>query len=246
MSKILRPAEDDDNDTALFDRLQEHVLKNFPNPERIGCPSHRILEAFVEEPSKVTMEQLNELHIMQCAECTRELMELRLLRGERRLKPNSHGPNRPSRGLQHAMIAAAACVIFAAGIAIWGNHPSRFESTDKSEVVSFAVDLSTEAPSRGISDDDRSHPKIILPRNKLHLRLTLPYFSPGGQYTVVMAKAQTIQSTLVSSTGVAGSSGAHTEVQVILDLRQLPAGSYYLGTKAIEDCGPYFYPVTVD
>jgi integrase len=30
--------EDDDNDTALFERLQEQVLKNCPNPERVGCP----------------------------------------------------------------------------------------------------------------------------------------------------------------------------------------------------------------
>ena len=69
--------EDDDNDTALFERLQEQVVKNCPNPERVGCPPHAILEAFVESPAGVTLEDLNGLHILKCAECTRDLIELR-------------------------------------------------------------------------------------------------------------------------------------------------------------------------
>jgi hypothetical protein len=75
--------EDDDNDTALFERLQEQVLKNCPNPERIGCPPHAILEAFVESPATVTPDDLNGLHILKCAECTRELIDLRRNRERR-------------------------------------------------------------------------------------------------------------------------------------------------------------------
>lgn len=75
--------EDDDNDTALFERLQEHVLNNCPNPERIGCPPRAILEAFVESPATVTQEQLNGLHILKCAECTRDLIEFRRNRKRR-------------------------------------------------------------------------------------------------------------------------------------------------------------------
>lgn len=69
--------EDDDNDTALFERLQEQVLKNCPNPDRIGCPPHAILKTFVESPATVTPDDLNGLHIFKCAECTRELINLR-------------------------------------------------------------------------------------------------------------------------------------------------------------------------
>jgi len=69
--------EDDDNDTALFERLQQQVLKNCPNPDRVGCPAHAILEAFIESPAGLTLEDLNGLHILKCAECTRDLIELR-------------------------------------------------------------------------------------------------------------------------------------------------------------------------
>ena len=69
--------EDDDNDTALFERFQQQVLDNCPNPERIGCPSPSILRAFAENPAFVTSAELNGLHILKCAECTRDLMEFR-------------------------------------------------------------------------------------------------------------------------------------------------------------------------
>ena len=74
---------DDDNDTALFERLQKQVLQNCPNPERVGCPPPAVLKAFVEAPAKVTLEELNGLHILKCAECTRDLMELRRIRQEK-------------------------------------------------------------------------------------------------------------------------------------------------------------------
>lgn len=77
VAKFLDFQEDDENDTALFERLQEQVLSNFPNPNRIGCPSRGVLEEFVASPSRVSVEELNDLHIFQCAECTRDLLELR-------------------------------------------------------------------------------------------------------------------------------------------------------------------------
>jgi hypothetical protein len=80
--------EDDGDDTHLFERLQVHTLENYPNPERIGCPPHAVLEAFVASPALVSPEQLNGLHILRCAECTRALIELRFLRESQR--PTKH------------------------------------------------------------------------------------------------------------------------------------------------------------
>jgi hypothetical protein len=30
---------DDQNDTLLFEKLQEYILAHYPNPERVGCAS---------------------------------------------------------------------------------------------------------------------------------------------------------------------------------------------------------------
>ena len=68
---------DDENDTLLFEKLQEHVLAHYPNPERKGCPEPEVLKSLIDNPGDVTLAALNDLHIFKCAECTRLLMELR-------------------------------------------------------------------------------------------------------------------------------------------------------------------------
>jgi hypothetical protein len=68
---------DDENDTLLFEKLQQYALANYPNPERVGCPGSTILERFSERPQDVELADLNDLHVLKCAECTRELIELR-------------------------------------------------------------------------------------------------------------------------------------------------------------------------
>jgi len=74
---------DDDNDRLLFEKLQEHVLAHYPNPERKGCPDPAVLKSLVDDPKDVTLAALNDLHVFKCAECTRLLMELRQKKKQR-------------------------------------------------------------------------------------------------------------------------------------------------------------------
>ncbi len=75
--------QDDENDTLLFEKLQEHVLEKYPNPERVGCIDHATLETWVYSPRKLDLSDPKYLHVLKCAECTRELIELRNERNER-------------------------------------------------------------------------------------------------------------------------------------------------------------------
>ena len=75
--------KDDENDTLLFEKLQEHVLAHYPNPERKGCPEPEVLKSLIDNPGDVTLAALNDLHIFKCAECTRLLMELRQKKKQR-------------------------------------------------------------------------------------------------------------------------------------------------------------------
>jgi len=68
---------DDQNDTLLFEKLEEYILAHYPNPERVGCPSPEVLKRFSDAPGDVELSDLKDLHIFKCAECTRALMELR-------------------------------------------------------------------------------------------------------------------------------------------------------------------------
>ena len=71
---------DDQNDTLLFEKLEEYVLARYPNPERVGCPAPEVLKRFFVAPRAVELSELKDLHIFKCAECTRTLIELRLQR----------------------------------------------------------------------------------------------------------------------------------------------------------------------
>jgi hypothetical protein len=68
---------DDEDDSLLFEKLQEYVLAHYPNPERKGCPDPAVLKSLIDNPGDVTLAELNDLHIFKCAECSRLLMELR-------------------------------------------------------------------------------------------------------------------------------------------------------------------------
>jgi hypothetical protein len=68
---------DDQNDTLLFEKLEEYILAHYPNPERVGCPSLEVLKRFSDAPREVNLSDLKNLHIFKCAECTRALIELR-------------------------------------------------------------------------------------------------------------------------------------------------------------------------
>ena len=77
MNKIHPFESDDKNDTHLFAEMQRYVLQHYPNPQRIGCLDHDALKLFVEAPARLDLSDPKYLHILECAECTRELIQLR-------------------------------------------------------------------------------------------------------------------------------------------------------------------------
>jgi hypothetical protein len=234
--------QDDDNDTALFERLQKNALQNHPNPQRIGCPDHAVLEAFVEAPGNVDLEAMHDLHIFKCAECTRDLIELRREREERL---SGHHSAVKTSGLSLWKYAAvAACLgMIAVGLSVWRGRLSR--GTQQSvDMASVVIDLSGDGVSRSVEEKTVDTP-IQMPRKMIHLRLLLPFFSPAGSYRVSVSKIKSVDDAAASATGTAVSNGAKTELPVDLDLHHLPAGAYYLGTFHPGDGPPYFYPLVV-
>ncbi len=80
MNKIPPFGSDDKNDTHLFDEMQRYVLEHYPNPQRIGCLDHDTLVLVVGAPAALDLSDPKYLHILECAECTRDLIEIRRLR----------------------------------------------------------------------------------------------------------------------------------------------------------------------
>ena len=80
MNRFQNDERNDDNDTRLLDALEAYILLHYPNPERVGCLDRDVLRSLVETPEQLDLGDPKYLHVFKCAECTRELIDLRRLR----------------------------------------------------------------------------------------------------------------------------------------------------------------------
>ena len=86
----------DDPDAAFYRLLERHVLEHYPNPTRSDCFTSEILKLIVYEPETLDLQDPKYQHIMECAECLREVIEFR----EARLAQKSLRPQDLSKGSQ--------------------------------------------------------------------------------------------------------------------------------------------------
>lgn len=239
---------DDKDDTLLFEKLQEHILEKYPNPDRVGCIGHSTLETWVYAPEKLDLSDPKFLHVLKCAECTRELIELRRLRNEQSERANFGTPSRPRRAvsLRWAVFAAVVlCGLAVAGLFYWRTHSAAASFQDAQTIpLAETIDLTQAGTTRG--SDTASVPAIDLPRRVIVAHVILPYFSPGGNYAVSVATDRGGASEKAVGRGVANVQGFHADLTVTLDLRRLPRGTYFLATTHEGDRASYFYPLTVE
>ena len=250
VSRIRRLKLDDENDMHLFDKLQEYVLEHYPNPQRIGCLDHETLFNFVEAPGELDLTDLKYLHIFKCAECTRELMELRSIREGRLQQTSASSPTRAAR--QQGVfpnwkwrISAIAASVFAVTIPFavkWKIHSSQTSGNANAEdAVAETIDLSGVSQA---SPEEASHEHpASLPRRLVNLRLVLPSGGPSRIYRVTVAKEKSTSSVLSEGTTYTIVQGSKTELHVKLDLRRLGTGYYFLGAVREDGRASYFYPL---
>jgi hypothetical protein len=240
---------DDEDDTLLFEKLQEHVLENHPNPERIGCLDRATLETWIRSPEKLNLADPKYLHVLKCAECTRDLIELRKRRkkeAERIPEPTAApGVLSKSSNWRWAPLAAtfALCCVLIGGFFVWRSHiTTKYPPRQPQAAVSQTIDLSDAGTPRG---GETSSVALVLPRQLVTLHLILPYYSPGGPYRVAITADRLDGSAKAEGDAIASAQGQRADVTVNLDLRNLAPGTYYLATTHDGDPASYFYPLTL-
>jgi hypothetical protein len=240
--------QDDDDDSLLFEKLQEHVLEKHPNPERIGCIDHATLETWVYSPQKLDLSDPKYLHVLKCAECTRELIELRKRRNQQRGQaglPRVPEETKRTADWRWAGLAAVlVCGLAIGGVTYWRAHaPSSTSQTIPATPIVETIDLSQAGTIRG--GETSTVPPVALPRRVVAAHILLPYFSPGGKYAVSVTTDRNGAAAKAEGQGTANVNGFHADLTVALDLRNLPQGTYYLATTHEGDRASYYYPLTV-
>lgn len=236
--------QDDDDDSLLFEKLQEHVLERYPNPERKGCIDHATLETWVYSPQKLDLSDPKYLHVLKCAECTRELMELRKQRDARRAAQIANQAARVRNWQWAGLAAVLVCSIALGGVAYWRTHsPTSSGASIPATPVALTIDLSQAGTTRG--GETSTVPPVALPRRVVAAHILLPYFSPGGRYVVSVTMDKDGSPAKAETMGTANVNGFHADLTVTLDLHNLPQGTYYLATTHEGDRASYYYPLTL-
>ena len=221
--------------------LQEAVLRNYPNPDRVGCPGANA----VRELARVArpFEDAHWEHVSHCSPCYLEFLEYRAVALDARKR---------RRALRVGFAAVAAVVLV--GISVYvilqvrspqrqtaPRLPASAQSTrespqlqaqvrvPRSAILNFENESATrgvEVPSRRIGSDIQH-----VPRDISQLIIYLPLFSEPGKYEVRLLRSSDDTNPLATFTGTAQIEDGLTVVKLAPDLSHFQAGTYTIAFR---------------
>ena len=197
--------------------LQASALREFPNPERVGCPDPAVLDAISRRRSEMTQEQLH--HITHCSPCFQSFLSIRDEIGKRR-----------AIRFRIAVAACAAAIVLGAIVYTVANR-----STSPGQVAVLAtsatLDLRPLSEYRGTDAAAETKPSLILPRKNLRLTLYFPVGAEEGEYTLQLLDGQL--HTLLKQHLTATLQNHVVTASAELDLHNLSPGKHMLAIQKV-------------
>lgn len=199
--------------------LQAAALREFPNPERIGCPEPGVLDDMSRRKIEMTQAQLH--HITHCSPCFQTFLSIR-----EEIKRR--------RAVRFRIAAAAGAAVIAVGVFVYWAAVRFIASREQVATTSATLDLRLLSENRGTDSNRTSEakPALILPRKRLHLTLYFPAGSGEGQYSLQLLDGQ--RRTLLKQSLSASLQNHVVTASAELDLRSFSPGVH---TLAIEKTG---------
>jgi hypothetical protein len=223
----------EDQDTALFKSLEQFVLDNYPNPGRVGCLPRAELEALLDDPGVLNLKDIKYMHIMECAECTRDLIALREARKARTMKPA------PSNRKVLLSLCAGVLIALMTGLWIGWRVRSQQAPAVQSASAEQLVDLAAIPTLRG----DQSERNIVMFKDAGRFIFKLPPYTPPGKFHVSLVSKE--QDEIISKDADSEGEKGHLKLPVLLDISHLSPGEYRLTLRSEHDTAPYFYNITI-
>lgn len=153
-----------------MDALGQGLLKEFPNPERTGCPGSDVLKRIASKRMPLGEGEKWLDHLGSCSPCYRDFTDLRKVREAQR---------------RRTLFAVAASILVATGIAGWVLIQKHNETVLSQTAV---LDLRNRSVSRS-PEPNLGEPPLELPRGFSQLNIYLPLGSPEGAYEVRIVTA---------------------------------------------------------
>lgn len=220
---------------AKYDRLrkqlQDSILRDFPNPERKGCPGGAVLLELAERPLKQAIESDPYWHhVTHCSECYREFLGFNNAYRQ-------HAKIRRARvGWTLGIAASVVVVVVLVGV----RQGSVFEKRPQNAELAYAK-RTIVIPSMERSGNVDEQKPILLERLPLELTVELPIGSKAGAYEVQLKGKDR---TALSTSGNAEIHDGTTALTVKFDLSEIAPGNYSIFVRQVPFDWNY-YPVVV-
>jgi len=210
--RILKEQEEfNGEEKRILDLLNRGLSRDFPNPQRVGCPGSAILKSIALHKLPLAEADPWLEHFSSCSPCFQEFSEIR---------KQAAGNRRQTQ----MWLAAAAMVLLA--VAGWMWVRSRPTAQTAAVVV---LDLRGRSTARGENPSETSQPPLEVPRKARSLNLELPIGSNEGAYDVALLNPSGAELFRTSAT-------ARLEDHIVVlrpnvDFAGLSPGSYFLGVR---------------
>lgn len=193
-----------------MDLLGRGLSRDFPNPQRVGCPDSAVLRGIALH--KVPLSEADRWldHFSSCSPCFQEFTQFRKQAVNRRRT--------------QIWLAAAAVFIFA--IMGWFWVRTRPQVQTAAVVV---LDLRGRATVRGENQPDISQPPLDVPRSAKSLTLELPIGSNEGAYDVALLNPSGAE--LFRTSATAKLEDHIVVLKADINLAGISPGSYFLGLR---------------
>ena len=187
--------------------LGRGLLKDFPNPERIGCPGTDVLKKIASHEMPLSEADKWLDHLGSCSPCYADFQRLQ----------GAH-----ERRQRRLLLAAAAGIVLAAAVTGWAVLHRRTENLTAQTAV---LDLRDRSISRG-TEANPAEPPLEIGRTVSHVKIYLPLGSSDGYYGVCISVSK--DRVLFSTNGIASTQQGITSLDVDVNLLSVSPGLYLL------------------
>ena len=198
------------DEQRLLDALGRGLLKDFPNPERIGCPGADVLKKIASHNMPLPEAQKWLDHLGSCSPCYADFKRFR---------------EAFERQRRQRWLAAAAGILLAVGVLGWALLHKRNEIFVAQTAV---LDLRDRSAARGGEPTSGEQP-LELSRAVKHLNVYLPLGSAEGPYE--MRIVTTAGSPVFATSGVASLKDGITSIEAAVDVSSASSGRFVLQVR---------------
>jgi hypothetical protein len=195
------------DEKRILDALGRGLLKEFPNPDRAGCPGSDVLRRIASHAMPLAEAEKWLDHLTSCSPCYSDFSELQAGYRRRRMQ---------------RILAIAASILIVVGVAGWALF---FKQKGPPVVQTAVLDLRNRSVARGGEPTPGEQP-LEVSRAVKHLNVYLPLGSAEGPYELRIAI--TTGSAIVTTNGVATLKDGVTSVEASVDLSSASSGRYVL------------------